>query len=469
MRQFKGPGESLAGLDAGTVAMLVASAADVALVLDDRGRIRDRAFLTDEFAADLVGADEWIGRDWIDTVTIESRPKIEEMMAAARRGEVPRRRQVNHPGAGRIDVPVIYSTVTLGPDRIVALGRDLLPIAQLQQRLVEAQAAMERDYGRFRQVDMRYRMLFDVSPEALIVVDHANLRVVDANPAARQRFEGGGRKVVGRGFPGLFDELGQESVQMLLAGTRASGRSDSVRATVAGGGGDVLVTANPMRQDGATLFLVRVAGAASGDIVVPKLKSKLLKIVENAPDAIVVTSAEGEVITSNAAFLDLVHLATEEQIRGEKLDRWLGRPGIDLEVLTANLKRHGSVRLFGTTLRAEYGATVDVEVSAVAVMNGGRTCCGFSIRNVSRRLSAEGSDVPMSRSVEQLKELIGRVPLKDLVRETTDLIERHCIEAALELTGDSRASAAEMLGLSRQSLYIKLRRYGIAEFGAEGE
>jgi DNA-binding NtrC family response regulator len=36
-----------------------------------------------------------------------------------------------------------------------------------------------------------------------------------------------------------------------------------------------------------------------------------------------------------------------------------------------------------------------------------------------------------------------------------------CIEAALELTHNNRASAAEMLGLSRQSLYVKLRRFGI--------
>jgi DNA-binding NtrC family response regulator len=64
--------------------------------------------------------------------------------------------------------------------------------------------------------------------------------------------------------------------------------------------------------------------------------------------------------------------------------------------------------------------------------------------------------------------MVGRVPLKDLVRESTDLIEKLCIEAALELTGDNRASAAEVLGLSRQSLYAKLRRYGLGDLdGAE--
>ncbi|MBK5943951.1 hypothetical protein CCR79_08685 [Halorhodospira halophila] len=36
-----------------------------------------------------------------------------------------------------------------------------------------------------------------------------------------------------------------------------------------------------------------------------------------------------------------------------------------------------------------------------------------------------------------------------------------CIETALNITHDNRASAAELLGLSRQSLYSKLRRHGL--------
>ena len=73
----------------------------------------------------------------------------------------------------------------------------------------------------------------------------------------------------------------------------------------------------------------------------------------------------------------------------------------------------------------------------------------------------------MPRAVEQLPELVGRVSLTELVRETTDVIERLCIEAALELTRDNRASAAEMLGLSRQSLYVKLRRYGLGDLESD--
>jgi DNA-binding NtrC family response regulator len=61
------------------------------------------------------------------------------------------------------------------------------------------------------------------------------------------------------------------------------------------------------------------------------------------------------------------------------------------------------------------------------------------------------------------------VPLKEIVRDTTDLIEQLCIEAALQLTNDNRASAAEMLGLSRQSLYVKMRRYELGDLTSDSE
>ena len=96
----------------------------------------------------------------------------------------------------------------------------------------------------------------------------------------------------------------------------------------------------------------------------------------------------------------------------------------------------------------------------------GWVLCVAAIFGWSRRAAEGRSPRALTRSVEQLTELVGRVSLKELVRETTDVIERLCIEAALELTRDNRASAAEMLGLSRQSLYVKLRRYGLGDLEA---
>jgi transcriptional regulator PpsR len=176
----------------------------------------------------------------------------------------------------------------------------------------------------------------------------------------------------------------------------------------------------------------------------------------------VVTDRDARILSANAAFLEMAQLTSEDQARGETLERWLGRPGIDLNVLVSNLRQNEPIRMFATIIRGEYGAETDVEVSAVPLENASTISFGFAIRDVGRRLpAAPRSDRELPRSADQLTELIGRVPLKELVRETTDVIERLCIEAALKLTGDNRASAAEMLGLSRQSLYLKLRRFGI--------
>jgi len=223
----------------------------------------------------------------------------------------------------------------------------------------------------------------------------------------------------------------------------------------------VTLGASLVRQDNASLFLLRLMpDAAPGATESAEGQNRLLDVIQSAPDAFVVTDVEGRVISTNRAFLDLAQLATEEQMRSQPLGRWFGRPGADLPVLLATLREHGVVRLFSTSIRGEYGSNAEVECSAVLAPSGGQPVVGLTIRDVGRRLASGPQGArDLTRAVEQLTGLVGRVQLRDLVRDTTDLVERHFIEAALELTEHNRTSAAEVLGVSRQSLYVKLRRY----------
>jgi transcriptional regulator PpsR len=195
----------------------------------------------------------------------------------------------------------------------------------------------------------------------------------------------------------------------------------------------------------------------------------LLDVVERMPDAFLLADAGLTVVTANPAFAEIVQAASVEQLRGRSLGDFLGRPGIDLDLILGQLSEHGVARNVATILRGLDGGQEEVEVSAVRASERGDHY-GFSLRVVGRRLrDLPPAERDLPRSVEQLTELVGRMPLKDIVRESTDLIERLCIEAALAYTSNNRASAAEILGLSRQSLYSKLHRHGLGNLGGDAE
>jgi transcriptional regulator PpsR len=468
MDVFRAPKKTLGDLDAEAAARLIAVAADIALVIDSKGVIRDVAIGSDELAKE--GFSKWLGLRWVDTVTVESRQKIEEMLEQAG-NQSPRWRQVNHPSRRGPDVPIRYSAVEVAENgRVVAVGRDLRVVAALQQRLVETQQSMEREYSRLRHAETRYRLLFQIASEAVLIVDAVSLKVVEANPAATKLLAKVAKRLGGRAFTEIFSPESARAVQAHLATVRGTGRAEDVAAKLVGNKQEFVVSASLFRQESVTHFLVRLTPATDAGVDSGSVKSKLFDFVEKLPDGFVVTDLDGRILKSNSAFLELVQVASEEQAQGESLERWLGRHAVDVKVLTNNLKERGSIRNFATVIRGEYGSSEEVEVSAVSVATGEQPCLGFTIRLSGRRSdSIVTGRRELPRSVEQMTDLVGRVSLKELVRDTTDIIERLCIEAALELTGDNRASAAEMLGLSRQGLYSKLRRYGLGDLDGEDD
>lgn len=490
MARRKDAKNTLGPLDAKAVTRLVGAVSDIALVLDDAGTIIEVVTQREELGA--RGTREWLGRPWIQTVTVESRQKVEALLrdAQAAADAACRWRQVNHPGADGEDLPVLYSTMRMAQEgghgslgRILAFGRDLRDSVALQRRLIESQQAMERDYWRYREAETRYRHLFETTAEAVLIIDGSTQKVLEANPAARTLCGARRARLVGAPLSTLFEALHAERLQNLVAAARTVGRQDSLRAQLAGAGEEVAVSASVFRQDDAAFVLVRLSPVRAD--TPPRLRSTgapaqasegstdamLQSYLRNSPDGLVFCDAGGQVLLANRAFVALAELNAEEQVRGQPLDRWLGRTGVELGVLIATLRQRGSVGLFVTTLRGEYGGGAEVEISAAALPMGEDTLLAFAVRDIDRRMKPDTktASLAMPRSVAELTELVGRTPLKSIVSETTDLIEQLCIQTALGMTSDNRASAALLLGLSRQSLYVKLRRYGMVSAGAEEE
>jgi transcriptional regulator PpsR len=448
-------------LSADVAAALLAAVGDVALILSADGVILDVAVSQGDLANHGFG--DWVGESWIETVTAETRGKVEEMLRDAHgAGTPPRWRQVNHLAAGG-DVPVRYLTMTLGAkDRLIAIGRDMRGAAALQQRLLQTQQSLERDYIRLRQAEARYRLLFDMASEPVLVVDAETRRIREANPAAHRLLDAAAGALVDTAVHQVVDAADRDELIAYLGAVEAGADVPAVSLQLSKGLGEAVLSARLFRQSRRPLLLLRVTSAAGLPGECSAQDGTLREVVERMPDAFVLVDRELTVLTANAAFLEIAESPSVERVTGERLASWLGRPGIDLELIVAQLREHGSVRNIATIMRGSAGAEEEVEVSGVVAPLADGPCYGFTIRSVGRRLRdapVVARDLP--RSVEQLTELVGRMSLKEIVRESTDLIERLCIEAALAYTSDNRASAAEILGVSRQSLYSKLHRHGL--------
>ncbi|WP_295393676.1 transcriptional regulator PpsR [uncultured Thiodictyon sp.] len=438
---------------------------DVMLVLDTEGIIRD-ATLSNLFAAE--GVADWIGSPWADTVSESDSEGLRRMLEYARETGVCAFRNVTQHFPSGLQLPVEYTTVLLGGHTgLLAVGKNLRAVAELQSRLVEAQQAMERDYWKLREVETRYRLLFNSSRDAVLLLRAGNLRIVDLNPAAAQALGIAVAQVKGAAdlrFPEALMPAERDLFDEMLRRIRERGKAPGVLFRLGPHQTPWLVHASLVSCAQEEVLLVQlapvVAEATLTEVADPV---RVEDLIEGGPDGFVVINHEGTILRANRAFLEQVQLVSETTVLGEPLGRWLGRPGADLTVLLANVVRLGAVRLFSTVLHGALGAELQAEISAAG--RGGKHggTIGVFIRDVSRRLTASEQGPGLEGMMESLNRQIGKTTLRKLVDDTVAVVEQRYIEAALDLTGGNRTAAAELLGLSRQSLYVKLGRYGLED------
>ena len=462
MNNTTSPAHVLGQLNPDEVAHIVQASADISLTLNRDGVIQSIAFGNPDLRSpNLEG---WVGKNWLDVVTSESRPKIQALLQDANETSLSRFRQINVPSPGSADLPLLCATLKIGSTgQIIALARDLREISLLQQRLVDAQQAIERDYTRLRQLETRYRVLFEMASEAVIVLDANTFKIIEANPRAADLLGDSVKKLNGRLLMDYLTKGDRIQVQSLLSKVAYTSTVADLNTSIQSGQ-EVYLSAAPFRNENQSLILVTLKRAGEFiDRQDSSAQSLVIKALENAPDGFIVTNSAGKILTANQAFLRLIMSDKLEQILNESLDRWLERSSVDLRVMLSNLQEKGAIKLFATSIRDTFGTLHPVEISAVSVPYP-HACLGFTIREVGSRIRSKiQPEESITRSSEELTQLVGRLPLKEIINETTDLIEQLCIKAALDLTRGNRVSASEMLGLSRQSLYIKLRKYNLSD------
>ena len=464
VRAFHDPEAHFQNIDGKGVAELVFSGSDITLVLSEGGLIEDVAYRDRTF--DDLKAHSWIGKQWSEVVTSESGDKIAALLKDVRKAGAGASRQVSHPVRPGYDLPVTYRLVRPSYGKsLLAFGENQSQIASAQTRLLQSHMELESDYRKLRETEVRYRTIFQISSDAVLVVNGGNRTILDGNRAAAKLFGKEVQKLVGDPVVNVLDRASRKNAVEILTEAHHQGSSKRFEAQSTYDGVKCVISVEPFRENGQNNLLLKFDCSNAEAAIANRSGADELQLLRTLPEGVVLLDAQGNVVEANEKFLDLINAVSKERLVGRHISNWIGASSVDSQVLLSKLKKEGQVTNFATIAQGETGESSDVAISA-ATSTGAETQFVLILSDARRRDASQMARPAGPESAPGgISELVGRVPMKELIRDSVDVIEKMCIEAALTQTNNNRASAADLLGLSRQSLYIKLNRYGLEDFG----
>ena len=441
---------------------ILSSASDIALLVD--ADLRIMSVLVNPNHRSFGQLSDWEGGLLSSVLTEESMRKFEKRlieMRDAHRG--PLAVEINHADRMNWEFPIRYSMHRIVSDgSLLLLGRDLRPIAEVQQQLVAAQMTLERDYETQREMDTRYRVLMEVSRDPIVLISMSSGRIADVNSAAAALLGGQRADLVGAAIAQEFEGRRRGEFLESMANLAVAESQGPIELTARRSQKRLLITPTVFRAAGERILLCQLDSADIVGSSADELGAGLARLYHEGVDGIVFADGEGIIRAANEAFLNLTDAPNMAAVRGKSLTDFLARGAVDLRVMLEAVKRTGQLRLYATRLNTDYSGQIAAEISATWLGDLANPIMAMVVRDASRieaprRPGIAGPD----EGSRKVMELVGSSTLRDIVAETTDVIEKMCIETALELTRNNRVAAAGMLSLSRQSLYVKLRKFGL--------
>ena len=211
-----------------------------------------------------------------------------------------------------------------------------------------------------------------------------------------------------------------------------------------------------------TFYLFQLASLAEAQTgAVPSevqaVSFSLENFVRSLNEGFVVLDRDGVVKLANDAFLDLVQARLQSAVVGRNMQRWLLPSGPQVLGILDLVEQRGGVRSLRSTLVGELGGASEVAISAIG--DDDHRPSHFAL--VFFEIASGDRPTPARPGPERSNRDIIKAPLEAAVRSSVETVEKLRLTDALSQSGGNRTLAAEVLGISRQSLHAKLRKYGL--------
>lgn len=411
---------------------------------------------------------DWQGKPLSQLFAAESWKKLETRLTSAA-PTAQTTLELNHDDATNYEFPIRYTIRPFGTDgQRLLIGRDLRALAEVQQQLVQAHRVIGRDHETQRELETRYRVLMEENISPLLIVSVSSGKIVDLNVSAARLLGTPRNDLLNAPLAQEFEGRRRGELLEALAKDANNDGTQHVSLTVRRTNQRVQIATKMFRASGDRLMLCRIALSESALTQQSDLGTMLNQLFEKGIDGIVFLDDNGVIKAANEAFLNMTDSHSQSVVVDRSFSDFLSRGAVDLKVLLDNVKRVGHLRHYRTRLNTDYMGEVSVEMSGSYVHERGKSLIAIVVRD---SVVPENALWPATgvnnEGLRNVMRLVGYSTLREIVGETTEIIEKMCIEAALEMSGNNRAAAAELLSLSRQSLYVKLRKFGILGKGVD--
>lgn len=429
-------------------ARTILGTADIVLKLWPDGEIAEATF-SDGILA-VLKPDELHGQPVTQIAHPDDRESLQALIHSAVRGERRAPIQIRHTDYIQAGTVGRYSAHLNGDGKnITMIGSTRSGADASTEGAAEAEIDSYQNPERAKR-EAAYQLIFEQSSEGLVIVNMATGLIEQANQNSAEILGTSVDTLVSSPFLWYFADDGTDVAPTDTETLTLTARSAVTHDTIN-------VRTQIVRGLDRTILIIRLQRVDDGTSMGRDPDNTLaVQLLKQTDVSVLLTDGAGEISWSNAALGSFVG---EQTVTGRPVFEVLG---ISQDALAPGLRTADQVGRFLTSLSSLESSLCpqkDAYLTIVPLPADDAEGYGFLLHAMTPDDDAQTE--MNARDKDLLAQMIGKAPLKSLVRKSTDAIERNCIEAALRLTGNNRAAAANVLGLSRQSLYIKLHQHGL--------